>query len=80
METMVLGKRGEEGFPKVPLQGLMLTEIMRCLRASAPDVGSGYNKSDTLAENLVRQTKTLIPEKRESAIAMQKDIRVIMNV
>ena len=80
METIVLGKRGEEGLPRVPLQGLLLTEIMRCLRASAPDVGSGYNKSDTLAGNLVRQTKTLIPETREAAIAMQKDIRAIMNV
>ena len=28
----------------------------------------------------MRQTKTLIPETHEAAIAMQKDIRVIMNV
>ena len=80
LETIVLGNRGEKGLSRVPLQGLLLTEIMRCLRASAPDVGSGYKKSDTLAGNLVRQTKTLIPETREAAISMQKDIRAIMNV
>ena len=56
METIVLGKQGEEGFPRVPLQGILLTEIMRCLRASTPDVGSCYKKSDPLAGNLVRQT------------------------
>ena len=43
-------------------------------------MGSGYNKSDALAGNLVRQTKNLMRETRESAIAMQKDIRVIKNV
>ena len=80
METIVLGERGEEGLPRVPLQGLLLTEIMRCLRASAPDVGSGYNKSDTLAGNLVRQIKTLIPETKEAPIPMQKDIQIIINV
>ena len=34
----------------------------------------------TTAGNLVLQTKTLLPETNEAAIAMQKDIRVIMNV
>jgi len=53
---------------------------MRCLRASTLDIGSGYNKSDTSTGNLVRQTKTLIPETREAAMTIQKDIRVIMNV
>ena len=33
--------------------------------------------TDTLAGNLVRQTKTLIPELRKAAIARKKDIRVI---
>jgi len=50
METIDLGKRVDEGLPRFPLQGLLLTEIMRCLKASVPDVGSGYNNSHTLWE------------------------------
>ena len=53
---------------------------MRCLKASAPDVGSNYNKAITLAGNLLRQTKTRIPLSREAAIEMDRQIRVIMNV
>jgi len=81
METIVLEKRVEENHPRLPLQSLQLTEILWCLKSGcAPNVGSGYNKSDTLTGNLVEQTKTLIPETCEAAIAMQKEIRVIMNV
>jgi hypothetical protein len=38
-----------------------------------------YNKADTLADNL-RQTKTRIPLTHKAAIAMTKQIRVIMSV
>jgi len=44
---------------------------MRCLKASAPEVGSNYNKADTLAGNLLRQIKT--------AIEMTRPIRVVMS-
>ena len=57
-----------------------MTEILRCFKSSAQNVRSGYNELDTLAGNLLKQTKTLIPETREAAIAMHKEIRVIMNV
>ena len=53
MEKIFLGKRGEENQPRLLLHSLQLTEITRSLKSSAPDVGSGYNKSDTLAGNLV---------------------------
>ena len=65
---------------RLPRQSLKLTKILRCLKSSAPDVGSGYNKSDALAGNLVRQIKTLIPENREAAITMQKENRIIINL
>jgi len=52
METIVGGKRSEEDQPRQELKNLTLDEVMRCLKASAPDVGSNYNKEITLAGNL----------------------------
>ena len=57
-----------------------MDEALRCLKTSAPNVKSNYNKVDTLAGNLLRQTKTRIPLSREAAIEMDRQIRVIMNV
>jgi len=58
METIVGGRRSEEDLPRQELKKLTLDEAMRCLNASALDVGSNYNKAITLARNLLRQTKT----------------------
>ena len=80
METIVGGRRSEENLPRQELKKLTLDEAMRCLKASAPDVRSNYNKTITLAVNLLRQTKTRIPLSREAAIEMDCQIRVIMNV
>ena len=80
METIVGGRRNEEDLPRQELKKLTLDEAMRCLKASAPDVGSNYNKAITLAGNLLRQTKTRIPLSREAALEMDKQIRAIMNV
>ena len=79
METIVGGKRSEEDLPRAELRNLTLDEALRCLKASAPDVGSNYTKADTLASNLLRQTKIRIPLTRETAIEMTKQIRVIMS-
>ena len=49
METIVGGRRNEEDLPRQELKKLTLDEAMRCLKASAPDVGSNYNKAITLA-------------------------------
>ena len=70
----------EEGLPRADLRNLTVDEALRCLKASAADVGSNYNKADTLAGNLLCQTKTRIPLTRETAIEMTKKIRVIMSV
>jgi hypothetical protein len=80
METIVGGRRNEEDLPRQELKKLTLDEAMRCFKASAPDVGSNYNKAITLAGNLLRQTKTRIPLSRESALEMDRQIREIMNV
>ena len=50
METIAGGKRSEEDFPRAELRHLTLDEALRCLKASAPDVGSNYNKADTLGQ------------------------------
>jgi hypothetical protein len=80
METIVGGRRSEEDLPRQELKNLSLDEAMRCLKASAPDVGSNYNKAITPAGNLLRQKKKRIPLFREAAIEIDRQIRVIMNV
>ena len=80
METTVGGWRSEEDLPRQELKKLTFDEAMRCLKASAPDVGSNYNKAITLAGHLLRQTKTRIPLSREAAIEMDRQIKVIMKV
>ena len=79
METIVGGRRSEEDLPRQELKNLTFDEVMRCLKASAPEVGSNY-KAITLAGNLLRQTKTRIPLSREEAIEMDRHIRVIVNI
>jgi len=80
METIVGGKRSGEDLPQTELRQLTLDEALRCLKASAPNVGSNYIKADTIAGNLLRRTKTRNPLTREAAIEMTKQIRVIMSV
>jgi len=80
METIVGGRRSEEDLPRQELKKLTLDEVMRCLNASALDVGTNYNMAITLAGTLLRQTKTRIPLSREAAVEMDRQIRVIMNV
>ena len=57
METIVGGRRSEEGLPRQEFKKLTLDEAMRFLKASALDVGSNYNKVIMLAGNLLRQTR-----------------------
>jgi len=38
-----------------------LEEIIRCLKASAPDMGNGCNKFLNLAGNLLQHTSQVIP-------------------
>ena len=80
MQTIVGGRRSEVDQPRTEIWNIILDESMRCLKASASDIGSNYNKADTLAGNLLRQTKTRIPLTREAAIEMDRQIRIIMNV
>ena len=61
METIVFGKRGEKSLPRVPLQGLLLTE-MQFLRDSVPDFRSGYSKSDKSSATY----KDIDPENKRS--------------
>jgi hypothetical protein len=48
------------------IRGLLLTEIMRCVRASAPDVGLGYNKFRHLSGKSSATDKDFYPGNKRS--------------
>ena len=79
METLVCGRRRTEKLIRRPLQELILEEILRCLRASAPNTGKAYNKTLNVAGNLLQHTSAYIPITWTEGIAMQKKVREVMD-
>ena len=79
METLVCGRRRTEKLQRRPLQELTLEEILRCLRASAPDTGKAYNKTLNVAGNLLQHTSAYIPITWTEGIAMQRKVREVMD-
>jgi len=78
-ETIVGGRRRVERLERRQLKDLNWEEIIRCLKANAPDTGNGYNKFLNRAGNLLQHTSQVIPTTWIEAIEMQTKVRAVMD-
>jgi hypothetical protein len=78
METIVGSQRNKEELARVELTNLPIEEAIRCLRTAAPDHGGDYNRTESLAGNMLNTSRTTMPETRKEALDMQRKIRSVL--